>query len=406
MSALLSYVGLLAFGLAVSVEDWRTKKIRNRLILIGSAFCAVMVAWLLLNSALGYRHARVQGLGGNYLPWAYYPALLEHLLGSFVAAIVLWRFSIWPAGDAKFFTVLAAFCGIIDPSLPGFPRFLFLPLLINIFVPAGIVFLSETLIRLSSRLAGVRARDWREKVRSKADEARVRVRDAWPHRYAYAVQIVNVFALFLVLRAAGAGFGRYARGPLGLVAVFALMAVAWRPLAAVLRNRAVGLAAFCAIIAWSAAGLVFWRWETARRLVDALKTMFDFGLFLSLSRPLLSGLIERESRHTLAPHALQRGVVLSDETWRLLQEEGGPAGEIEPQGSEGLSEAEAEVVRGLLERRGAGGFSALRTIPFAFWIFFGALFTLSSRSNIVAVLAARIARVRAEIPRAAGRFSS
>ena len=59
------------------------------------------------------------------------------LFWSAAAGVILWYAEVWPAGDAKFFMLVSAALPLADPYLRGFPNYLFLNLLINIFVAAA-----------------------------------------------------------------------------------------------------------------------------------------------------------------------------------------------------------------------------------------------------------------------------
>lgn len=406
MTSVLCFVLFLLLGAVASVQDWREKKIRNRLIVSGLAACAAVLALLFLNSLLGHRHLRLWRLGEYYLPWRYYPKVLLHGLLSFAAAFGLWRASIWPAGDAKLFTLFAVLAVLIDPNLPGFPAFLFLLLLINIFVPAGLVFAAETLVKMALKLPALRGMDWSTWLKAKFDVAGIRLREAWPYRVEYLVLAVNLFALFLGLQAAQARVIRGLGEPLRSLTVFLFMFVFWSWLVSVLRNKKAGLAALAGIFAWTMAGSLYWRWDIAGRAWSTMKMMLNFGMFLSTGRFLLDWFIEKESLRELRADQLQLGSVLSDRTWERLAAEKELDGKMSKRCVDGLTEEDASALKAWLAGRGAADYTVYQTIPFALWITLGALLTMSGRANVVSVLAPVYVRAQGLILAAAARWFS
>jgi len=394
VSSVLCFALFLLLGSAASYQDWREKKIRNRLIVSGLAACAAVLGFFFLNSLLGHRHLRLWNLGEYYLPWRYYPKVLVHLLLSFAAAFGLWRLSIWPAGDAKLFTLLSLLIVIVDPNVPGFPAVLFLLLLINIFVPAGMVFAVETVVKMAAKLAGLRGFDWPTWRKAKLEMIGIRFRELWPYRFEYLVLAVNLFALFFGMQAAQMRFFRGIGEPLRSLGAFLFVFVCWKGLVGVLRNKTVGAAALAGLVVWLASGAFFWRWDVAGRLWSTMKMAFNFGVLLSLGSVVFEWFIEWESLRDLRADQLQLGVVLSNKTWTLISAEKELAGKLGRRCVDGLTEEDASALKTWMAGREAAGYTVYQTIPFAFWIFFGTLLTLSGRVNVVSSLAPAYLRAR------------
>ena len=386
MTEVVYYGFFLILGGIVSFEDWKEKKIRNRWIFVGTLVCAAGLSWFMGNSLLGYRHLHILGLGEYYLPWRYYPRVLLHLCLSLAAAVVLWWLSIWPAGDAKFFTLLSFFAVLIDPNLPGFPPVLFLLLLVNIFVPAGLIFMGETVVRLLARLPRATEFSRWAGLLGAVDRLRVRCREEWPHRYDYLVLTVNLFAVFFLMQRELPRLSAYISGPWVSLVIFVSMSLAWKGLATVLRNKFVGLAAMGLLSVWMLSGSLLWHWDIGKFLWSALKMTANFWMFLSLGRGLFIWAIERESLRDSTAGQLRHGVVLSDESWNRIGSEGDISDQMGERYSDGISEDEAVSLRSWLESKGIANLTVYQTIPFALWIFFGTLLTVSRGCNVVAVL--------------------
>lgn len=394
MTALACYALFLVLGATASYQDWTTRKIRNRLVLLGLAGAAAALAVMLLNSALGHAGRRLGPLGEFYLPWRFYPRLALHVLLSLVAALALWRAAVWPAGDAKLYALFAVLVALAEPNLPGFPSWLFLLLLINVFVPAGLLFAVETAVKLAARAPALARADWRVGAKAWAETLAIRLGELWPRRGEWLVLGVNLYALFLGLQFAQARLLRGVQEPLRSLGVFVVMMTFWPFLAAVLRRRAVGAAAFAAVVAGAAAGLLLRPAGLGRLFADALRMTFNFGLFLSVGRLVVARAIEWESLRELNAEQLESGTVLSDRSWAAVASEKALSGRLGFRYVDGLSAEDAQALRSWSASGGASGYTVYRTIPFALWIFFGSLLTLSGRVNSVALIAPWLARGR------------
>ena len=295
---------------------------------------------------------------------------------------------------------------LIDPNLAGFPFFLFLMLLINIFVPAGLVFAAETLAMVALRAPALREVDWPMWRKAKLEMVRIRLREAWPHRVEYTVLAVNLFAFFILVQAGQGSFLKGLHEPLRSLVIFMFMFVFWRGLLSVLMNKKVGLAAFIALSAWVVCGTFLWRLPIGARLFSAMKMLLNFSMLLSVGHVFFCRFIERESLREMKVEQVQQGVILSDSTWAKLSSEDELAGKIGGRYADGLTQSDAETLRSWLTRRGAADFTVYQTIPFAVWIFLGTLLTLSGRASVVTLLAPYLSRSRDLVYAAAQRLFS
>ncbi|MCR4296058.1 MAG: hypothetical protein NUW21_11025 [Elusimicrobia bacterium] len=387
MTSVLYYGLFVSLASVISFEDWRERKIRNHLILLGLAACAAGFAFLLLNSVLGANRARLWMLGEYYLPLRFYPKLIAHVALSLAAGIGFWRWSVWPAGDAKFFALAAFFTALIDPNLPGFPFLLCLVLLINIFVPAGLVFTAETLVKLALSVPRLRGVDWGMWLKANGEVISIRAREMWPHRAEYLILIVNLFAFFFALQTALSRFNHFIREPWGSLAIFVLMFAGWGFLVGVLRNKLVGIVAFSALCLAAPVGLLYLHWDVRAGLISAGRMTLNFGMLLSVGRLLFAWIIERDSLRELRAEDLKYGDILSDATWAQVSAEKELAGKIGKRYVDGLSHADVAALKEWLALRPAPGYSVYHTIPFALWIFLGTLLTISYRGSVVTALA-------------------
>lgn len=394
MIAIAAYTAFLLFCSIASYEDWRERKIRNELIFQGLLGCGFVLAYLVLSTAIGSRGARFMDLGEFYYPWSLYPQIAAHMALTLAAAVAFWRMAIWPAGDAKFFTVASLFIVLIDPNRPGFPRLLFLVFLINIFVPSGLVFAAETIATVLARVPALWALDWPRELHAFADRTRVRWVDARPYRWQYAALTVNMIILFIAIRLAQPFLGRLAPGPLGQLAIFFALLFFWGRVTALLRRQAVGAAALILIsvaLCFASFGLGWDIWAAVR---SGLRMAVNFGLFISLARIVLYWWIERESLREADAGTLAPGDILSDNAWEALKRDKTIGESLGKRYCDGLTTQEAGALKAWLAGEAGGRpkdapavkTEVYRTIPFGVWIFLGALLTLTCRTTVVPLL--------------------
>ena len=132
----ISYLFLAVFlvwGLSIVREDLVSQKIPNGQIVLGFKLLGAAVLILAAMTFLGY-----QGRIPVFQTWNFYPLWGAHMFWSVLASMILWYSEVWPAGDAKFFMVIAGALPLINPQMRNFPHYLFLMLLINIFIAAAL----------------------------------------------------------------------------------------------------------------------------------------------------------------------------------------------------------------------------------------------------------------------------
>ena len=136
---------LLSLLLEAGYADWRTRKVPNRLVLLylgvaAAAQGAVLVCW-----GLGVDGADLPlavGMGRYALAW-----LLNGLM-CFAMALFLWWVGLWPAGEAKLFSVAALLFPLWWFRHPLSGQFLGLDLLHNVFLVIFFQVLLDALWRL------------------------------------------------------------------------------------------------------------------------------------------------------------------------------------------------------------------------------------------------------------------
>ncbi|MDD5629994.1 MAG: hypothetical protein PHU21_13080, partial [Elusimicrobia bacterium] len=282
------------------------------------------------------------------------------------------------------FTLFAFLAALIDPNIPSYPLLLFMLLLVNIFVPAGLLFAAESVAHVLARAAGLWKVDWRVWPKAKAEMLEVRLREAWPSRWEFLALGANLYALFYITATAQQHSAKLAWGPFGNIVLFLLMFVAWGKIMMVLRDRRVSYLALTGLAAALVWGAAFRHWDVLAIVVKALKMTFSFGVFISVARLVFHWYIEQESLRELRPEHLAPGAVLSDKTWQSLEKDPQISGQLGRRYSDGLTQEEVDALKAWLAARPASEqYTVYQTIPFAVWIFMGSLYTVARRENLV-----------------------
>ena len=368
----LAACSLYGVGLGASVDDMRRRKVANQWVAAALAVSALSFAYLGLCTALGRRHVVFLGLGEWYMPASFFGYAAEHFVLSCAAAVGLWYMRIWPAGDAKLFIGLSSLLILADFNLRGFPGWLFLVTLINIFVAAGI-YVTGVVLWEWAAIARRWSRAGRHELGALADRLRRRLLDEWAKRRNYARLGWNTVVFFLVFGTVLNLLSLRLRGATAYLGVYLALYLAWRWLRGVLVRRSVAQASFF-IMAFVVAPLAAWfRWDLLDSFLKSLRMTVGFDAFLLSFRRIVDWYLRSARRRSLPRAELREGMVLSDESWGRL-------GHAElDRYADGLSGDEARF----LGAEAVGEVEVYWHRPFALWIFLGCLWTLYSRQTVV-----------------------
>jgi len=135
-------VFIVAFGLITSYDDIRFNRIKNKWVLLAIAF-GVLVSIIIhfLNPS------QTTPTGLPYLAEFYL-----NVLCTFVLGYILWYTGLWSAGDAKLFLAYALLIPITTYQFALFPHFPSYTLLVNTFTPFLLFFIIFVLIRIKKAM--------------------------------------------------------------------------------------------------------------------------------------------------------------------------------------------------------------------------------------------------------------
>jgi len=145
-------VALGAMAVRCTAIDIQHKRIYNRDIAFFAAIIAGLYGVLLMHSWWGQvLQASFGKAGMSFYVGDFFWGSALHAGMALGLAVGLWLFGIWPAGDAKLYFLLATLVPLIAPDRLGLSFRLPLMLLVNIFVPAALVFLGKAFYWLWNR---------------------------------------------------------------------------------------------------------------------------------------------------------------------------------------------------------------------------------------------------------------
>ena len=322
-----------------------------------------------------------------FLKWDFYPLWGLHILWSAAAAIVLWYSEIWPAGDAKFFIIIAAALPLINPRINNFPNYLFLSLLINIFVSAALFSVGGF---IASGFYSASPSDFFKEVWAglKKHFSSFSGRGAGGELLA-AAYLANITFLFLLQQI----FSLEARGFLSRFfsrtdILFFFLFFLWDKIGGVFRSKKwlYITAVFYAV--YFLMGYFFFYDRLLALLVIAITNVFKFSMLLFFGRFMLEFLMEKKDTVYLTPSELRPGMVLSSKDARMVKENPVFEGAFDDCFRDGLDGEQIDIIKDWLSKLAVQDprIGVVKGRPFALWIFAGALISIVFDKNLINLL--------------------
>jgi len=296
---------LLYVAVTTVRDDLRHHRITNARLLQGLLAGAAAYGLLLGLQWAGSDPALCSGPAPSG-PLSWPVAAVVSLVVGLGVAIVLWLLGIWAAGDAKLFAVLAF---LVPPAiytrsfLPGFPG---MPILVNVFALV-FVYLIVDLLRTGAPAAWAALGD---------PERRAALLRAAPGAAVRTIPLLLAFiAMFAGIRAireaAREGLAPWLE--IGDFTLFLILFVAFRPLAALARNRW-GALAFTVL---SVAALVFLAIRRSPTELPGLVTPSVWAVALLAFARLYMG--QGQTTRTVLVGELRTGQVLGKQSLQILR---------------------------------------------------------------------------------------
>ena len=370
------------WGVSVVSVDMASRKIPNSKIAQGYRFLLLALGLLLVNTVLG-----VNGHVDSYLNWNFYWLLCLHFSWAALAGVVLWYTGIWPAGDAKFFILAAAWLPVINPFIKNFPGYLFINILVNTFVAAALVavggFLASGFYQASP--ADFFSELWSD---IKARLASLGGEGGWKgwRLTAYLVNLTFIFLLQQILNMETRFFlGRYL-GRVDLIYFFLFFL--WDKVGGFFGSKKWLYATTACYVLYFFGGYFFFHDRLVALVLAAISNVLKFSLMLFFGRFMLEHLMEKKDIVYVGPAELEPGMILSSKASRTLQQNPLFDGAFDDCFKDGLTVEQVAALKAWLVKLPVQDpkIETVKGKPFALWIFAGSALTLLLGRNLAGFL--------------------
>lgn len=374
------------WGLSVVNHDINTCKIKNVSIITGMKLAALLLAIHIVFTIIGTNPGLMPKVNvETFLLPSFYASYILHFFLASAFAILLWYADSWPAGDAKFFIVVASIIPLLNPNVSGFPTKTFFYFMINVFVAAsfwafGTFFLS-----------GLQKMDRRSffdgvyyNFLSEIDKLKKKYK-GWQ-----IIFVLSGMLVFFLLQRTISLTVRFAAAKLvsdPAVMLF-LLFLLWDKISPLFQKKGWIIFSFIFYASFVVLGYIYF----PDKLIELAETAFIDALRLSVLivflRRFVVFLMEQADLQLLYAEQLRQGMILSDKSRDSLK--GDPNFEDESFIKEGLTELQVQILKdnAVNFRKTVPNFryEVIKGRPFAGWIFLGAIITLIFRQNIAIFL--------------------
>ncbi|MBI4801008.1 MAG: prepilin peptidase [Elusimicrobia bacterium] len=379
----LSYLAVFSvWAVTVINIDLATNKIPNVRIALGAKLLLLALGLHMLNTYLGGRGAVL-----SYLNWNFYWLWCAHIFWAVLAAVILWYSEIWPAGDAKFFMLTAAWLPLINPFIKNFPNYLFLSLLINIFVAAALAAIGGFLA------SGVHRAGPADFFRELSGDVKKRFAELAgenkKNKWLIPAYAANLTFLFLLQQILCAEAGRFMSGLVSRTELmYFFLFFLWDKIGGAFKSKKWLYAVTFCYILYFFAGYFYFHDRLAALVLHSLVNVFKFSMLLFFGRFLLEFLMEKKDAVYVGPGELQTGMILSAGAARTLKANPAFEGAFDDCFRDGISEEQLGLIREWLKKLPVQDprVEMVKGRPFALWIFAGAAISLIFDKTAVKLL--------------------
>lgn len=379
----ISVIFLAAFtlwGVSVVNRDIASRKITNSSLKNGLKLWALMLCALSLYTWMGYT-----GREQSFLNINFYIFLFRHVAWSILAAIALWYAEVWPAGDAKFFMVVAAGLPLINPYIHDFPDYLFLSLLINIFVAAALWAMGNF---LASGFYSASPSDFFSEL---WDDLKKRLASLGGGKKGAlaGLMLLNMVFLFLLHQIMSMEFRGFLARFFGRTdMLFFFLFILWDKIGEVFTSKKWVYVGAAGSLLYFGAGLFLYPERLWVVAWAAMLNVVKFSLLLFFGRYMLEFLMEKKDLQYIGPEALETGIILSSKSARILKQNTAFEGMFDDCFKDGLTEEQVEALKGWMKKLEVKDpkLEVVTGRPFALWVFAGAVITLLFNKNLAGFL--------------------
>jgi len=351
------------FWVLSTFDDWLHYKIRNGTVFIGLIGTATLLYFF----------------PTHILQW-FYASLWGAIIG-----IALWRLQIWPAGDAKLFTLLCSMMIFFYPPGTYPSAHLFIAQITNTFIPAAIIFVSSYLLSIlfnpelsiRSRFGNV-AESFSLTHRLVPQEWRAKGGSIFALRIPLLVIIFGITA------------AEWAEGHFGIDALPVIVAALWFGTKLIRTFLTRGNSSKFKIISAYFVVFLFFGHEFHGRyswsmVQDVLYALIEW-LMLTIIFLVIDYYLEQIEFYPIPLSKLAPGMQVSKTCMKELAQKGLQEKSFGTFYPDGLTTPQTRLFKYWCRKNGVSKVSVYRTHPFAFWIFFGAWLTITIHGDLINIV--------------------
>ena len=353
-----------------------------------------LTAWavfIALWAGISYHDLKHQKIANRAIALSLIPALILGLLdfarggdgviavlpaAGLIVAVALWQLDVWPAGDAKLFTLLAFYLPLLLPGRMPVAK-LGIVWLANIFVPAAAALLAESLWQAARGGRRFESEPFLGYLRRRLIPKLEGVDEA-------------LFSLLFILLSCGMARLFYHQaaarwGSSGLWSTSFILFILSGPARRFFWHRSNrwaalsgGFVLWACLRAWNPAGLAAYSWAGLWGIIQG-------ALLMHLFTSLVFDALERLETVRISPDSLKSRMVLSESFVSVLRSSTEPAA-VGRLYRDGLTVEQVRLVQTLCRERSIPEVSVYRCHAFAFWLFIGTALTALLQQDLITSL--------------------
>jgi len=382
-------IPLLFLGIMTSFSDIKYGKIRNKWIVRGLIYGIVAYFFLGLWTILGILGASFVHI---YARPHYYLAIFINTLISFGLAYFLWQFKLWAAGDAKLFMVFAFLIPLNYYSNFHFKYFPSFALLLNIFIFIFIFLVISVIFNLFKKGLIIfknpydfikKTRDIKRVFRKKIVESQKEIKLNYKNSFKIFLEVGMLFLLLRILR-------EKARSLLGNVFfdqsyIFLALFFLYKLLSKFLKkDKKILLISGFIFAGYLIYGMIYFREGIIQEIVGVFKMSIGFMLIFKIGKRVLNFYIRQFEKRKIKIKKLKPKIILTEMILKKIEKDDKKfyfenIGRLYP---DGLTEDQTEQIKKWCQERKIEEIEIYKTLPFAPFVFLGALITLIFKGSL------------------------
>lgn len=382
LSIILPYISsflYIVWGIIILRDDFQTGKIRNSILLMGLKIIINILIIHLTLTIIGEF-----GYVNFYLDKKFYLNYSFHIIQSIIFSYILWYGEIWPAGDSKFYTINMMFLPLINPTLAGFPKFLWISTMINIFIIAALYSIA---IYIKENITLVKNGD---------TDAFKEVKEYYINEFKDIIKlkpqtlfiIFSIFSTFSYKQALNLILQNYVFNIFHRTDIFFfILYFLWPKVSQFFNSK---YWKYLMIFLYT---VMFYYMTIAGNPLDtiqkiffvAIKNTFKFGMIFAIGKVIFEKIIESYYTYYAGKDEIKTGMILSSHEIKILRKNQLFNGLFDDVFKDGLTQEQVEALKKWMENHPVKNVKLkfVKAKPFAFNIFIGCIFQAVLNHNVL-----------------------